>query len=143
MAKKAQKNQGDSFAAKYNLADKVSLNSDTGSITPSDDFLEATLADTDLTVDIFKKVQEHQTAVRAAAYEVAGKLVADDYTTNDNVEQYHMAYDFGHQRENLYFTPDADDEEARVRDVTDFREPNKGEVTKAMKACAALFDDVD
>lgn len=139
MAKKSQKTVTVKSTT-FDIADKLSLNGETGSITTSDDFLEATLSDTDLTVDIFKKVQEHQTAVRAAAYEAAGKLVHAAAEENEDVEQYHMAYDFGHQRENLYFSPRAEDEEARVRDVTDYNEPNKGDVTKAMKECAALFE---
>lgn len=140
MAKKAQKNQGTSFVEQFGLESKVSLNSDTGILTASDDFLEATLKDSDLTVEVFKKAQEHQTAVRAAAYEVAGKLVAEDAKTNKDVNEYSLSYQFGHQTENLYFEPRAENAEARVRDVTEYNEPNKGEVTKAMKDCTALFE---
>jgi len=139
MAKKAQKNQGTVKAQEWNLGDKLSLNSESGVITASDDFLEATLADTDMSVEQFKKAQEHQVAVRAAAYAAAGKMVAEDAKENKDIEQYHLTYDFGHQRENIYFSPRAEDAESRVRDVTTFNEPNKGEVTKAMKDCAELF----
>lgn len=139
MAKKAQKNQGTTFVEQFGLEDKVSLNSETGILTATDDFLEATLADTDLTVDLFKKAQEHQTALRAAAYEVAGKKVAADAEANKDMDDYSFSYTVGHQTENLYFSPRAEKAEARMRDVTDYGEPNKGEITKAMEACGDLF----
>lgn len=140
MAKKAQKNQGTKAAEEFKLADKLSLNGDTGIFDVSDDFLEATLADTDLTVEVFKKAQEFQVKTRAAVIEAAAPMVHNNAKENKDVESYSLSYNFGHHTETVNFTPFSEQEEAKVRIVTDYNEPNKGEITKAMKDCASLFD---
>lgn len=137
---KKQKNQGTKAVEQFNLDDKLSLNGDTGIFGVTDDFLEASLADTGLTVDLLKKAQEHQVKTRAAVIEAAAPMVHKNAQDNKDIDNYSLSYQFGHHTETVHFSPFAEQEEAKVRIVTDFNEPNKGEVTKAMKYCASLFD---
>lgn len=140
MAKKQQKNQGTKAVEEYNLSDKLSLNGDTGIFGVTDDFLEASLADTGLTVDLLKKAQEHQVKTRAAMIEAAAPMVHKNAKDNKDVDNYSLTYQYGHHAETIHFAPFSENDEGKVRVVTDFNEPNKGEITKAMQDCSALFD---
>lgn len=140
---KSKQSQGETISDALALHDLLTLNPETGLITPKKGYYEKTLENTDFDLETVKAVQDHQMKVLAATYDAAGKLVHDHVKEHPEAAHatYQVMYDAGHQHQTIFFEPA--NEKVPMYDVTEHNEPSKGEVTKSMNLLADMFNDIN
>lgn len=83
------------FAKKFDLENKIQIDSKTGVVTLDENFYESTLEDTGLTMDQVKKLQKHDAALLAATTLVAGEKAADIFKNNEDITSVTVQYTAG------------------------------------------------
>ncbi len=130
------------FAEKHGLKDKLAVNDKTGQIEASDDFYEATLEDTGLTLDQVRKLQKHDATLLAAATLAAGEMAADHFKAHPETKEIGFEYGAGHNVHQAYFS--TTENTTSVRNVVEVHgAQEKGELKKVHKYVKSLFDDID
>lgn len=130
------------FADKHDLRSKLAVNDKTGQIEPAEDFYEATLSDTGLTLDQVRKLQKHDASLLAAATLTAGELAAEHFRGHPETKEMSMEYDVGHNVHHAYFS--TTENTSGVRNVVEVHgAQEKGELKKVHKHVKSLFDAID
>jgi hypothetical protein len=128
-------------AEKFGLKDKLTVNAKTGTIDVSDDYYEATLPE-GLTLEQVKKLQKHNQEVLSGTVLAAGELARDHFRENGESKELSLSYKVGYMEQDLFFNRSPEKGEESVRAVASWKEPNRADTNKAMKAVQELFDAI-
>lgn len=129
------------FAEKHDLMSKLKANLETGTIDVPEDYYESTLPE-GLTVDQLKKLQKHHQSLLAGTVYAAGGLARDTFKENEDLGELSLSWKEGHMVQDVFYTREPAKGESPVRTVASFKEPNRSDTNKAMKAVAAMFDEI-
>ena len=129
------------YADKHGLADKLKVDAKTGEITPSDDYYEATLEGTGVTLDQLKKVQKNNAELLSSTTLVAGEMAAEHFKDHPETSELSLRYSAGHDTYAMNFSR-AEDAQPVRHEISIYGAEDKGELKKVKKLVQGLFDEI-
>lgn len=132
------------FAAKFNLADKISADAKSGTLSLPDDYYESTLEDVGVSIDQIKKLQKHDASLLAATTLVAGEKAAEIFKENEDIHEVSFNYGIGQSSAHGHFGRAREDHAAYARNIVSVHGAgDKGELGKVHKHLNTLFSEVN